>query len=48
MDPEAAEVLRSFYMTLRKKNADRRASNPITLRQIESLMRLTQVKCKSI
>lgn len=44
MDGEAAEVLRSFYLNLRKKNADRRASNPITLRQIESLMRLTQVK----
>jgi len=42
---EAAEVLRSFYLQLRQryKKTD---CNPITMRQLESLVRLTQARAK--
>ena len=39
---EAANVLRSFYLYLRK-TYKKRNCNPITMRQLESLIRLTQV-----
>ena len=40
---EAAEILRSFYITLRKTHQRSSGCNPITMRQLESLIRLTQV-----
>lgn len=42
LSPEAAQVLQEFYLELRKQNqgAD---STPITTRQLESLIRLTEV-----
>ncbi len=41
---EAAEILRSFYVDLRQKNLRSNGCNPITMRQLESLGRLTQVR----
>lgn len=41
---DAAEVLSAFYVKLRQTNQRSNGCNPITLRQLESLMRLTQVK----
>lgn len=40
---EAAEVLRNFYIYLRQTYHRSNGSNPITMRQLESLKRLTQV-----
>ncbi len=43
LSAEAAQVLQDFYLELRKQNqtAD---STPITTRQLESLIRLTEVE----
>ncbi|XP_078483973.1 DNA helicase MCM8 [Ciona intestinalis] len=45
LSPEACQVLKEFYLELRKKGytAD---STPITTRQLESLRRLTEARCK--
>ncbi|XP_069464372.1 DNA helicase MCM8 [Ambystoma mexicanum] len=45
LSPEAAQVLQTFYLELRKHNqgAD---STPITTRQLESLIRLTEARAK--
>ncbi len=44
--PEAAEVLRNFYIYLRQTFHRGTGSNPITMRQLESLKRLTQARAK--
>ena len=43
---EAAEELRSFYIHLRQTNQRSNGCNPITMRQLESLTRLTQARAK--
>ncbi|NWU98785.1 MCM8 helicase, partial [Upupa epops] len=45
LTPEAAQVLQEFYLELRKQNqgAD---STPITTRQLESLIRLTEARAR--
>lgn len=45
LSPEAAQVLQEFYLKLRKQNqgAD---STPITTRQLESLIRLTEARSR--
>ena len=43
MGDEAAEVLRNFYIELRQTNLRSNGSNPVTMRQLGSLARLTQV-----
>uniref|UniRef100_A0A8D2N1C9 DNA helicase MCM8 n=1 Tax=Zonotrichia albicollis TaxID=44394 RepID=A0A8D2N1C9_ZONAL len=45
LSPEAAQVLQEFYLELRKQNqgAD---STPITTRQLESLIRLTEARSR--
>ncbi|NXU11580.1 MCM8 helicase, partial [Pardalotus punctatus] len=45
LSPEAAQVLQEFYLELRKQNqgAD---STPITMRQLESLIRLTEARSR--
>ncbi|NXN21916.1 MCM8 helicase, partial [Nycticryphes semicollaris] len=45
LSPEAAQVLQDFYLELRKQNqgAD---STPITTRQLESLIRLTEARSR--
>ncbi len=40
---EAADELRKFYIHLRQTHQRNNGCNPITMRQLESLMRLTQV-----
>ena len=40
---EAIDILKEFYFTLRAAH-QRNGTTPITLRQLESLMRLTEVK----
>ena len=45
LSDEAAALLKEFYLTLREKYADD-DSIPITLRQFESLVRLSQAKAK--
>uniref|UniRef100_A0A4W4F678 DNA helicase MCM8 n=1 Tax=Electrophorus electricus TaxID=8005 RepID=A0A4W4F678_ELEEL len=42
LSPEAAKVLQDFYLELRKQNQSA-GSTPITTRQLESLIRLTEV-----
>lgn len=44
--PDAADVLRSFYIHLRQTNQRSNGANPITMRQLESLTRLTQARAK--
>jgi DNA replicative helicase MCM subunit Mcm2 (Cdc46/Mcm family) len=44
MGDEAAEILRLFYIDLRQTNLRSNGCNPITMRQLESLARLTQVR----
>lgn len=44
MSSEAAEVLRNFYIHLRQNYHRANGCNPITMRQLESLIRLTQVR----
>lgn len=44
---EAALVLREFYVDLRQNNRRSNGCNPVTIRQLESLMRLTQVEMKT-
>ena len=41
---DAATELKGFYKHLRQNNLRSNGCNPITMRQLESLMRLTQVK----
>jgi DNA replicative helicase MCM subunit Mcm2 (Cdc46/Mcm family) len=41
---DAAKILNAFYVELRQTNLRSNGSNPITMRQLESLARLTQVK----
>ncbi|XP_055892366.1 DNA helicase MCM8-like [Biomphalaria glabrata] len=43
--PEAATVLQDFYLTLRLKHQSR-DSTPITTRQLESLIRLTEARAR--
>ena len=43
---EAAKVLREFYVKLRQTSTLANGCNPITMRQIESLIRLTQARAK--
>ena len=45
LSPEAAKVLQNFYLELREKlqNSD---STPITTRQLESIIRLSEVSYK--
>ncbi len=45
---EAALVLREFYLDLRQNNRRSNGCNPITMRQLESLMRLTQVENENV
>ena len=45
LTPEAASVLQQFYLDLRKKNRAQ-DSTPITTRQIESLVRLSEARAK--
>lgn len=44
LSPEAAKTIQDFYLSLRAQShsAD---STPITTRQLESLIRLTEVSC---
>lgn len=42
---EAAAVLQQFYMQLRREHGDEDAA-PITTRQLESLIRLSQARAK--
>ena len=44
MSKEAADELTKFYCELRQKNLRNNGCNPVTMRQLESLARLTQVK----
>lgn len=43
---DAAHVLRDFYVKLRMRNKQTNGCNPITMRQLESLIRLTQARAK--
>lgn len=43
--PEAAAVLKDFYISLRREHGDDEAA-PITTRQLESLIRLSQARAK--
>jgi DNA helicase MCM8 len=43
---EAAQVLRDFYIHLRHKSQRINGFSPITMRQLESLIRLTQARAK--
>ena len=45
LTPEAAQVLKAFYMSLRREHGDDEAA-PITTRQLESLIRLSQARAK--
>lgn len=45
LSEKAASILKEFYLTLREKYADDE-SIPITLRQFESLVRLSQARAK--
>lgn len=45
LTPDAAEVLKTFYITLRENNSSA-SSMPITARQLESLIRLAQARAK--
>ena len=44
---EAAEVLTEFYTELRQRNLRSNGCNPVTMRQLESLARLTQARAKA-
>lgn len=41
LSPEAADVLQNFYLELRKHHKDNDCT-PVTTRQLESLIRLTE------
>jgi DNA helicase MCM8 len=43
---EATKILSEFYVHLRQTNRRSNGSNPITMRQLESLQRLTQARAK--
>ncbi|XP_040836911.1 DNA helicase MCM8 isoform X2 [Ochotona curzoniae] len=45
LSPEAAQVLQDFYLELRKQS-QRCNSSPITTRQLESLIRLTEARAR--
>uniref|UniRef100_A0A8C9G5M3 Minichromosome maintenance 8 n=1 Tax=Pavo cristatus TaxID=9049 RepID=A0A8C9G5M3_PAVCR len=45
LSPEAAQVLQEFYLELRKQNQGA-SSTPITTRQLESLIRLTEARSR--
>ncbi|OXB68339.1 hypothetical protein ASZ78_015279, partial [Callipepla squamata] len=45
LSPEAAQVLQEFYLELRKQNQGA-GSTPITTRQLESLIRLTEARTR--
>ncbi|XP_074661306.1 DNA helicase MCM8-like [Tubulanus polymorphus] len=45
ISPEAAKILQKFYLELRK-NHHHKDSTPITTRQLESLMRLTEARAR--
>uniref|UniRef100_A0A8C2T597 DNA helicase MCM8 n=1 Tax=Coturnix japonica TaxID=93934 RepID=A0A8C2T597_COTJA len=45
LSPEAAQVLQEFYLELRKQNQGP-SSTPITTRQLESLIRLTEARSR--
>ncbi|XP_039594602.1 DNA helicase MCM8 isoform X2 [Polypterus senegalus] len=45
LSPEAAQVLQEFYLELRRQNHGAN-STPITTRQLESLIRLTEARAK--
>ena len=45
LTPEAASVLQSFYLTLRQTHGDEETT-PVTARQLESLVRLSQARAK--
>ncbi|KAM5246058.1 DNA helicase MCM8 isoform 4-T4 [Ctenodactylus gundi] len=45
LSPEAAQVLQDFYLELRKQS-QRLNSSPITTRQLESLIRLTEARAR--
>ncbi|XP_004634339.1 DNA helicase MCM8 isoform X2 [Octodon degus] len=45
LSPEAAQVLQDFYLELRKQS-QRSNSSPITTRQLESLIRLTEARAR--
>jgi len=47
ISPEAAEVLKSFYLNLRD-TSEMNTTIPITTRQIESLIRLAQARAKVV
>ena len=42
----ACIVLRDFYLQMRQNNLQSNGCNPITMRHLESLMRLTQARAK--
>lgn len=46
LSPEAAKVLQRFYLELRKHHKDNDCT-PITTRQLESLIRLTEARAKT-
>jgi len=45
LSPEAAQELKKFYLSLRQ-NYDENNMIPITIRQFESLIRLSQARAK--
>ena len=45
MTPEAGEVIKNFFITLRE-NSENNASLTTTTRQLESLIRLSQARAK--
>lgn len=46
LSPEAANVLQKFYLELRKHHKDHDCT-PVTTRQLESLIRLTEARAKA-
>jgi len=45
LSPEAAQVIQNFYLELRKQHQTQ-DSTPITTRQLESLIRLTEARAR--
>lgn len=43
---DATKILRDFYVDLRQKNLRSNGCNPVTMRQLESLSRLTKARAK--
>ncbi len=43
---EAASILTDFYVNLRQTHKRSSGCNPVTMRQLESLMRLTQARAR--